>query len=194
MEMTRCFGDGDPLYEAYHDHEWGRPATGEAELFERLALEGFQSGLSWLTILRKRAAFRAAFAGFEPAAVARFDDDDVARLMTDAGIVRNRAKILATLAGARATLAMHACGDSLAALFARHAPKPREAPPLSWDDVPPVTPESRALAAELKGLGFRFIGPTTAYATMQAVGVVNDHLAGCPVRAGSGTANLLRGS
>jgi DNA-3-methyladenine glycosylase I len=192
--MTRCFGDGDPAYEAYHDEEWGRPVAGEAALFERLALEGFQSGLSWLTILRKREAFRDAFAGFDPEAVARFDDDDVARLMEDARIVRNRAKILATIAGARATLELHDAGDSLAALLARHAPAQREAPPVGWADVPALTDESRALAAELKALGFKFIGPTTAYAAMQAVGVVNDHLAGCPTRAGSWSAHLPPGS
>ena len=180
--MERCFGDGDPSYEAYHDNEWGRPVADEAGLFERLALEGFQSGLSWLTILRKRDAFREVFAGFDPEVVARYDDGDVARLMTDARIVRNRAKIRATIAGARATLALHDAGYSLAALLARHAPCPQPASPVTWEEVPTVTPESRALAAELKGLGFRFIGPTTAYATMQAVGVVNDHLAGCPSR------------
>jgi len=181
--MERCFGSGDPLYEAYHDSEWGRPVEGEAALFERIALEGFQAGLSWLVVLRKREAFREAFAGFEPAVVAAFDDDDVARLLTDARLVRNRAKIEATVGGARAVLAMHQAGDSLAALFGRHAPQPREAPPSSWDQVPTVTPESTALAKELKRLGFRFIGPTTAYAAMQAIGVVNDHLADCPVRA-----------
>lgn len=177
--MRRCFGDGDALYEAYHDAEWGRSVEGEAALFERIALEGFQAGLSWLVVLRKREAFREAFAGFEPAVVAAFDDDDVARLLADARLVRNRAKIAATIAGARATLAMHEAGDSLAALFARHAPAPREVAPASWVEVPSVTPESTALAKELKRLGFRFIGPTTAYAAMQAVGIVNDHLAGC---------------
>ncbi len=180
--MVRCFGDGDPLYSAYHDTEWGRPVTDEAGIFEHLSLEAFQSGLSWLTILRKRAAFRSAFAGFDPSAVARFGDDDVARLLADASIVRNRAKIEATLAGARATLALHEAGDSLAALVRRHAPHGPQRVPESWEDVPSVTPESTALAAELKRKGFRFIGPTTAYATMQAIGVVNDHLAGCPAR------------
>lgn len=179
--MQRCFGDGDALYEAYHDVEWGRPVEGEAALFERIALEGFQAGLSWLVVLRKRQAFREAFAGFEPSVVAAFDDDDVARLLADARLVRNRAKIEATIAGARATLDMHAAGDSLAALFARHAPASREAAPASWAEVPSVTPESTALAKELKRLGFRFIGPTTAYAAMQAIGIVNDHLAGCPL-------------
>lgn len=182
--MPRCFGDGDPVYEAYHDLEWGRPVTGEAALFERVALEGFQAGLSWLVVLRKREAFREAFAGFEPAVVAAFGEEDVERLLTDARLVRNRAKILATIDGARATLAMHAAGDCLAALFARHAPAPRQAAPSSWEDVPSVTPESTALAKELKRLGFRFIGPTTAYAAMQAIGIVNDHLAACPARVG----------
>ena len=186
--MDRCFGDGDPLYEAYHDVEWGRPVEGEAALFERIALEGFQAGLSWLVVLRKREAFREAFAGFEAAVVAEFDDDDVARLLGDARLVRNRAKIEATVAGARATLAMHEAGDSLAALFARHAPQPREAAPSSWEEVPSVTPESTALAKELKRLGFKFIGPTTAYAAMQAIGVVDDHLADCPARFGSARA------
>lgn len=180
--MERCFGDGDPLDEAYHDEEWGRPVEDEGGLFERLSLEGFQSGLSWRTILRKRPAFREVFAGFDPETVARFDEDDVARLLGDARIVRNRAKIEATIAGARATLALHDAGDSLAALLARHAPAVPPPPARQWSDVPTVTAESTALAAELKRLGFRFIGPTTAYATMQAVGIVNDHLAACPAR------------
>jgi DNA-3-methyladenine glycosylase I len=180
--MQRCFGDGDPVYEAYHDAEWGRPVSDEPGLFERLSLEGFQSGLSWRIILRKREAFRAAFAGFDPAAVARFDDTDVERLLADAGIVRNRAKILATIAGARATLALHAAGDSLAALLARHVPAVPPPAPRTWAEVPAFTPEATALAADLKRIGFRFIGPTTAYATMQAVGIVNDHLVGCPAR------------
>lgn len=180
--MTRCFGDGDPLYEAYHDEEWGRPVVGEAALFERLALEGFQAGLSWITVLRKREAFREAFAGFDPAVVAGFGGDDVARLLADARLVRNRAKIEATIRGARATVALNDAGDSLADLFARHAPAEPAPAPVTFADVPRSTPESTALARELKRLGFRFIGPTTAYATMQAIGMVDDHLVGCPVR------------
>jgi DNA-3-methyladenine glycosylase I len=180
----RCFGDGDPLYSAYHDDEWGVPVRGEAELLERFCLEAFQSGLSWLTILRKRPAFRTAFAGFEPTAVAAFGDDDVARLLADAGIVRNRAKIEATLANARAVLGLWEAGRTLTDLVWSHAPVPRDARPATWADVPATTPESAALAKELKGVGFRFLGPTTAYASMQACGLVDDHLRTCdaPVR------------
>ena len=182
--MSRCFGDGDPLYERYHDEEWGRPVTDERGLFERMSLEAFQSGLAWVTILRKREHFRAAFADFEPEAVARFGDDDVERLLADAGIVRNRAKIEATIANARATVALRADGGSLHELiWERYRPAPRAAPPESFADVPAQVPESAALAKELKRRGFRFVGPTTLYALMQATGVVDDHLAGCPVRA-----------
>jgi len=181
--MSRCFGDGDPLYERYHDEEWGRPVTDERGLFERMSLEAFQSGLSWATILRKREHFRAAFANFDPEVVARFGDDDVERLMADAGIVRNRAKIEATIANARATVALHADGGSLHELiWERYRPAPRTAPPASFADVPAQVPESAALAKDLKRRGFRFVGPTTLYALMQATGVVDDHLAGCPVR------------
>jgi DNA-3-methyladenine glycosylase I len=181
--VTRCFGDGNPLYERYHDEEWGRPVTDERGLFERMSLEAFQSGLAWITILRKREAFRAAFAGFEPEAVARFGDDDVARLLADAGIVRNRAKIEATIANARATVALHDDGATLRELiWERHRPAPRAAPPRTWAEVPSQTPETVALAKELKRRGFRFVGPTTLYALMQACGVVDDHLADCPVR------------
>jgi DNA-3-methyladenine glycosylase I len=181
--VTRCFGDGDPLYERYHDEEWGRPVTDERELFERMSLEAFQSGLSWLTILRKRDAFRAAFANFEPDAVARFDQSDVERLLGDAGIVRNRAKIEATIANAQATVALRADGPALPELiWARYRPAPRPDPPETFADVPSQTPETVALAKELKRRGFRFVGPTTLYALMQACGVVDDHLAGCPVR------------
>ena len=182
--MSRCFGDGDPLYERYHDEEWGRPVTDERGLFERMSLEAFQSGLSWLTILRKRENFRAAFANFDPETVAQFGDDDVARLMADAGIVRNRAKIEATIANARATVALHEDGGTLRELiWERYRPAPRAAPPQSFADVPSQTPETVALAKDLKRRGFRFVGPTTLYALMQATGVVDDHLAGCPVRA-----------
>lgn len=181
---ARCFGDGQEDYERYHDVEWARPALDspdEHELFERMSLEAFQSGLSWLTILRKRDGFRAAFDGFNPETVAAFDDDDVARLMNDAGIVRNQAKILATIGNARALQAMHARGERLRDIFESHRPNPSP-PPSSLADVPAQTPESRALAKELKSLGFAFVGPTTAYAAMQALGIVNDHLASCPTR------------
>jgi DNA-3-methyladenine glycosylase I len=180
----RCFGDGDPLYERYHDEEWGRPVRDERGLFERMSLEAFQSGLSWLTILRKREAFRAAFAGFDPDAVARFGDADVERLLADAGIVRNRAKIEATIANARATVALREEeGPALPELiWHRYRPAPREAPPRTLADLPSQTPETVALARELKRRGFRFVGPTTLYALMQACGVVNDHLTGCSVR------------
>ncbi len=181
--MTRCFGDGDPLYAAYHDTEWGVPVRGETELLERFCLEAFQSGLAWITILRKRPAFRAAFAGFDPEAVARFADDDVARLLADAGIVRNRAKLDATIANARAVLGLWDAGRTLTDLVWSHAPTPRAARLATWADVPTQTPESVALARELKAAGFRFIGPTTAYASMQACGLVDDHLASCALLA-----------
>jgi DNA-3-methyladenine glycosylase I len=182
MELVRCFGSGDPLYEAYHDEEWGRPVRDERGLFERISLEAFQSVLSWLTILRKREAFRAAFAGFDPEAVARFDDRDVARLLADAGIVRNRLKVEATIANARATVALRDTGRPLDELVWAFAPPPRPAP-ARLSDLPALTPESTALAKELKRHGFRFVGPTTAYAAMQACGLVNDHIAGCVARA-----------
>jgi DNA-3-methyladenine glycosylase I len=168
-------------YVRYHDEEWGRPLTDDQALFERISLEAFQSGLSWLTILRKREGFRAAFAGFEFEAVAAFDESDVERLLGDAAIVRNRAKILATIANARATARMADDGESLAHLIWSFTPE-RERAPRSMGDLPSVTSESTALAKELKQRGFRFVGPTTAYAAMQACGIVNDHLAGCAVR------------
>ncbi len=177
--LARCaWGTSNPDYQRYHDQEWGRPVHGEAALYERFTLEAFQSGLSWLTILRKREGFRAAFANFEIAKVARFGDDDVRRLLNDPAIVRNRAKIDAILANARAAAAMD---ESLSDLVWSFAPQPRPAP-RTLDDVPAQTPESRALAAALKARGFRFVGPTTAYATMQACGLVNDHLADCAFR------------
>jgi len=179
---VRCFGDGDPLMERYHDQEWGLPMLDERGLFERMSLEAFQSGLSWRTILAKRDAFRAAFAGFDPDAVARFDHDDVARLLDDARIVRNRAKIEATLANARATVALRATAERLDALVRAHAPAPGPAPN-TWADVQSTRPETVALARELKRRGFHFVGPTTLYALMQACGLVDDHLAGCPARA-----------
>jgi DNA-3-methyladenine glycosylase I len=180
--VQRCFGDGDPLYERYHDDEWGVPLLDERGLFERMSLEAFQSGLAWRTILAKREKFRAAFAGFDPDAVARFGDGDVARLLGDAGIVRNRAKIEATLANGRAVVALHATGESLAELVRAHTPPPPSRPPARWADVPSTTPESVALTKALKRRGFRFVGPTTLYALMQACGLVNDHLADCPAR------------
>ena len=164
-----------PEYVAYHDQEWGRPVRDDRGLFERMSLEAFQSGLAWITILRKRAGFRAAFAGFEPARVAAFGDHDVERLMGDPGIVRNRAKILATIANARAALDV-----PLAELIWSFAPPPRPRP-RSRAELRPLTPESTALAKELKRRGFRFVGPTTAYALMQACGLVDDHIEGCDV-------------
>ncbi len=167
--------DTDELYQRYHDDEWGRPVKGERDLFERLSLEAFQSGLSWITILRKRKAFREAFDNFEPAAVASYGEADIARLMSDAAIVRNLMKIRATIGNAKAVLALPA-GVTLASLLQSHAPAvPRPA----GEPVPARTPESAELAKELKKLGFAFVGPTTAYAMMQAVGLVNDHQPGC---------------
>jgi DNA-3-methyladenine glycosylase I len=162
-------------YLPYHDEEWGRPVRDDAGMFERLSLEAFQSGLSWLTILRKRENFRAAFAGFDPAAVAAFDASDTERLLADAGIVRNRAKIEAVIGNARATLAVP---GGLAALLWRYAEAPPR-PPVTTADIPAWTPASKACARDLKRLGFTFTGPVTVYAALQACGVVNDHLAGC---------------
>jgi DNA-3-methyladenine glycosylase I len=178
----RCWGSSDPAYVAYHDEEWGRPVLDERGIYERLCLEGFQSGLSWLTILRKREAFRAAFAGFDPEQVGSFGKREVGRLLRDAGIVRHRGKIEATIANARGTLALREAGSPLEELFWSHRP-PARAAPRSLSDLPASTPESVALAKELRRAGFRFVGPTTVYAAMQACGVVNDHLAGCPARA-----------
>ncbi len=177
-----CFGAGDPLYEAYHDDEWGRPVRDERGLFERISLEAFQSGLSWITILRKRDAFRAAFVDFEPDAVAKFGERDVERLLGDAGIVRNRAKIEATIANARATIALREDGPALEELVWSHVPERVGRPAMTLADLPASTAESAKLSRELKRAGFRFVGPTTAYAAMQACGVVNDHLEGCRVR------------
>jgi len=172
-----------PDYLAYHDEEWGRPVRDDRGLYERMVLEGFQSGLSWLTILRKRESFRAAFANFDIDTVAGFGERDVERLLADAGIVRHLGKIEAAIANARAAAALRDAGESLAELIWSHAPPRRRRAPRTLDDVPAVTPESTALAKELKRRGFRFVGPTTAYATMQACGLVNDHLEGCRVRA-----------
>ena len=170
-----------PEYVDYHDREWGRPEHDARALYEKVCLEAFQSGLSWITILRKREGFRAAFAGFEPQRVAAFGEDDVARLMADTGIVRNRMKIDAAIANAKVVAAMERDGESLAELLWSFAPAQRPAP-RSLADVPAVTPESTAMAKALKKRGFRFVGPTTAYALMQACGLVNDHIDGCLAR------------
>jgi len=179
--VRRCFGEGVEIYRAYHDDEWGRPVVDERGLLEKLCLEGFQSGLSWLTILRKREAFRQAFADFDSEAVARFGSADVERLLANASIVRHRLKIEAAVGNAQATVELRKAGRSLVEIVWSHRPPPRPAP-RSWADVKPETPESRSLAKDLKRLGFRFVGPTTVYSTMQACGLVNDHLADCLVR------------
>ena len=178
----RCWESADPAYNAYHDEEWGRPVTDERGVYERLCLEGFQSGLSWLTILRKREAFREAFADFDPDAVAAFDEGDVERLLGDEGIVRHRGKIEAAIANARATVALREEGTPLHELVWSYRSDPPPPPPTrgNWAAT---TPESVALSKRLKRAGFRFVGPTTVYAAMQACGVVNDHLADCPARA-----------
>ena len=182
MSPDRCFGDGDPLMERYHDREWGFPVLDERGLFERISLEAFQSGLSWRTVLNKRPAFREVFANFEPDPVAQFGEADVSRLLGDERIIRNRAKVEATIANARATVAMRAAGESLDGLIRAHAPAPVLPPPASWADVPAKTAETVTLARELKRRDFRFVGPTTLYALMQACGLVDDHFAGCPAR------------
>jgi DNA-3-methyladenine glycosylase I len=175
--VQRCgWATSAPEYLRYHDEEWGTPLHGDDALFERLCLEAFQSGLSWITILRKRPAFRAAFAGFGIDAVAGFGEDDVERLLADAGIVRNRAKILAAVRNARAAQQVPGGLSALLWSFAPAAPPPRPRTPA---DVPATSPESVALARELKRRGFAFVGPTTAYALMQATGMVDDHVATC---------------
>jgi DNA-3-methyladenine glycosylase I len=180
--LPRCpWALSAPEYVAYHDQEWGRPVREDDAMFERLSLEAFQSGLSWLTILRKRPAFRAAFAGFSVQAVAGFDTADQARLLADAGIVRNRSKIAATIANARSAAALP---GGLCALLWSFAPAAPDRAPRTLDDVRAVSPESTAMARELKRRGFTFVGPTTAYALMQATGMVDDHLLGCYARAG----------
>ena len=178
--MSRCFGDGDPLYERYHDEEWGRPVTDERGLFERMSLEAFQSGLSWLTILRKRENFRAAFAGFDPRLVADFDENDVDRLLNDAGIVRHQGKIRSTINNASRALEMIDEFGSIAAYMWPHATF-GDAP----TEIPPTTATSTAISKDLKKRGWTFVGPTTVYAFMQAMGLVNDHIEGCWVRARS---------
>jgi DNA-3-methyladenine glycosylase I len=174
-----CLGSDD--LRDYHDREWGRELHGEVELYERLTLEAFQSGLSWLTILRKRENFRKAFDGFDPAKVAAYGAKDKRRLMADAGIVRNRMKIDAAITNAGAVLALHEDGETLDGLIWSFAPGERAAPK-TGHDLPSLTDESKALAKELKRRGFVFVGPTTAYAAMEACGLVNDHLAGCAFR------------
>jgi DNA-3-methyladenine glycosylase I len=178
--LARCpWGDQPPDYRVYHDNEWGRQVRDQHGLFERMSLEAFQSGLSWLTILRKRAGFRSAFADFDPSAVAEFGTSDIERLLADAAIVRNRAKIEATIANARAILDLDRALPELLWSFAPNGDRPA---PRTLSDIPSRTPESAAMARELKRRGFRFVGPTTAYALMQAVGMVDDHLADCHAR------------
>ncbi|RWZ46571.1 DNA-3-methyladenine glycosylase I [Labedella phragmitis] len=176
--VRRCAWSGlDAEYQRYHDEEWGRPLLGDRDLFEKISLEGFQSGLSWITILRRREAFRSAFHGFDPEVVARMDDGDVIRLMGHASIIRNRRKIEATIANAKAVLALD---EPLSAIVWRFASKPgQRRRPRSWEEVPATTAESTALSSELKARGFRFVGPTTMYALMQSGGLVDDHLEGC---------------
>ena len=176
--VTRCaWGDSTPDYRAYHDEEWGRPVTDDVRLFEKLCLEGFQSGLSWLTILRKREAFRSAFAGFDFEQVARFGERDVERMLGDASIIRHRGKIEATINNAGRAVELVEAEGSIAAFVWAYEPGTTRAGRES------ETAESRALAKELKRRGWRFVGPTTVYAFMQAMGLVNDHLEGCDARA-----------
>jgi DNA-3-methyladenine glycosylase I len=177
-DVVRCPWGNDPAMIAYHDTEWGKELRGDRELFERMSLEAFQSGLSWLIILRKREGFREAFANFVPEIVAGFGDADTERLLQDAGIVRNRMKIEATISNARTLLELD---ESFSDLLWSFAPPPRPAPK-SYAEVAATTPESIAMAKALKKKGFRFFGPTTAYALMQATGMVNDHLEGCIAR------------
>jgi DNA-3-methyladenine glycosylase I len=181
--VRRCrWGASAVEYIPYHDNEWGRPVVDDARLYEKLCLEGFQSGLSWLTILRKRDAFRRAFKNFDAAKVARFGARDVDRLLHDASIIRHRGKIEATIANARAIVAVRERHGSLATLLWSFEPKPRRSAPRALSEIPAKTDASTSLSKELLRLGFRFVGPTTVYATMQAVGLVNDHLVGCVAR------------
>ena len=181
-DLGRCpWALGDPLLTAYHDDEWGRPTADDSRLFEMLTLEAFQAGLSWLTILRKRDAFRQAFRGFDPAAVAAFDDEDRARLMTDARIVRNRAKIDATIDNAAAFLRLGDEFGTVADYLASRTPQPPARLPVTAasGSIPATTPVSDALSRDLKGRGFRFVGSTIVYSFMQAVGLVDDHVPSC---------------
>lgn len=177
-DRARCAWVGDDAeYRRYHDEEWGVALHGDRALFEKTALEGFQAGLSWITILRKRPRFREVFGGFDPALVSEFGDEDVERLMADAGIIRNRAKILATIGNAR--LVRDMAEGELDALMWSFAPPPSSSRPASFAEVPAVTPESTAMSTELRRRGFRFVGPTTMYALMQSAGMVDDHIEGC---------------
>ncbi|GAB1821339.1 DNA-3-methyladenine glycosylase I [Herbidospora sp. RD11066] len=179
VEIIRCaWATSDPLYLDYHDHEWGRPVHGDDKIFERVTLEAFQSGLSWITILRKRENFRKAFDGFVIEKVAAYTEKDAERLMADAGIVRNRAKIDAAMANARAALELPEGLDALVWKYAEPGAPVRQ----SMAEIPSSTDASKALAKELKKKGFRFVGPTTAYALMQAIGLVDDHIEGCVAR------------
>ena len=182
----RCWWHGnDPLYQVYHDTEWGRPVADDTRLYEKVCLEGFQAGLSWLTILRKRENFRKAFAGFDFRKVAHFTQKDVTRLLKDAGIIRHRGKIEATISNAQKAIALIDEFGSLDAYFWRFEPEPGARPvrmDLKTLKAMPVTPESKALSKDLRKRGFKFVGPTTMYAHMQAMGMVNDHLEGCCVR------------
>jgi DNA-3-methyladenine glycosylase I len=188
--VTRCWWCGeDPLYVHYHDQEWGTPLRDERALFELLCLEGFQAGLSWITILRKRVAFREAFEGFEPDRIARYGEDEVVRLLGDPGIVRHRGKITATIANAQAVRAMRDAGTSLTQIVWSHAPVARERPLGDRSEIPSETAESRELARELRKWGMRYVGATTVYAFMQSAGLVDDHLEGCH-RAGAGNGRL----
>jgi len=181
-KLLRCsWAASTPELQRYHDQEWGRPVGDDDRVFEKVCLEGFQSGLSWLTILRKRDGFRRAFASFDPTVIADFDDADVDRLLADTGIVRNQAKIRATITNAQATIGLREKGISLAGLLWKYEPGASRAP-TSMSALPASTPESKALSAELRNDGFRFVGPTTVYAAMQSLGVVNDHLVGCHFR------------
>lgn len=175
----RCWWCGDdPLYVAYHDDDWGHPVTDERELFEKLILDGAQAGLAWITILRKRDGYRRAYDGFDAERIAAYGDDDVARLLADPGIVRNRAKVAASITNARALLAMHEAGETLSELVWSHRPATHTRP-TGPHDIPATSPEAEALSKALKARGFKFVGPTIVYAFMQAVGVVDDHVATC---------------
>ncbi|GAA5154736.1 DNA-3-methyladenine glycosylase I [Microbacterium pseudoresistens] len=177
-DRTRCAWAGDdPEYRRYHDEEWGVALHGDRALYEKMTLEGFQAGLSWITILRKRPRFREVFAGFDPSVVARFDEGDVDRLMADAGIIRNRAKIEAAIGNARLVDAM--ADGELDALMWSFAPRGRRARPQSMTEIPATTLESVAMSKALRARGFRFVGPTTMYALMQSTGMVDDHIVGC---------------
>ena len=185
--VTRCrWGDSPEIYRGYHDDEWGHPVDADRRLFEKLCLEGFQAGLSWLTILRKRENFRAAFAGFDFEKVAHFGDRDVARLLVDEGIIRHRGKIEATINNAQRAVEMVDAEGSLAAYVWQFEPEAKSRPrKLTWAKLMEMaqTPESTALSKDLKKRGWRFVGPTTVYAFMQAMGLVNDHVEGCASRA-----------